>query len=119
MPNTSTRVVSLNFRDALRKSTDSQLREFFVRLSSYFDRMPSSAWNQLRRDPTHATRPWGPVLVLLEDMLRANAPIEEVLEFNRIVETYLRIKAEIVQLPAVAAQIEAEENAPISFRKEA
>jgi hypothetical protein len=119
MPNTSTRVVSLNFRDALRKSTDTQLREFFVRLSGYFDRMPSSAWAQLRRDPTHATRPWGLVLVLLEDLLRANAPLEEVLEFNRIVETYLRIKAELYQLPVVAAQIEAEENAPVAFRKAA
>lgn len=117
MPNTSTRANSLNFRDMLRREHDAKLREFFVRLSSYFDRRPSAQWHQVCRDPTHAIRPWGPVLVLLEDLLRANAPLEEVLEFNRIVETYLRIKAEIVQLPAVAAQIEAEENAPISFRK--
>jgi hypothetical protein len=119
MPNTSTRAVSLNFRDQLRKEYDGQLRAFFVRLSSYFDRLPSTAWNQLRRDPTHARRPWGPVIVLLDDLLRANAPIEQVLEFTAILESYIRIRSEQYQLPASSAQIEAEENAPLTLRKAA
>jgi hypothetical protein len=119
MPNTSTRVVSLNFRDALRKSTDTQLREFFVRLSGYFDRLPSRLWIEIRRDLAYARRPWGPVLVLLDDLLRADAPLEEVLEFTAILETYLRIRYEQYQLPATSAQIEAEENAPLTLRKAA
>jgi len=119
MPNTFTRVVSLNFRDQLRKSTDDDLRAYFVRVSRHFVRRPSDMWNQVCRDPTHARRPWGPTIVLLEDVLRAGAPIEEVLEFNAIIENYLRIKSELFLLPAVAAQIEAEENAPLILRKAA
>jgi hypothetical protein len=119
MPNTSTRVVSLNFRDRLRKEADAKLREFFVRGSSYFDRRPSAAWHQVCRDLAYARRPWGPVLVLLDDLLRADAPLEEVLEFTAILETYLRIRYEQYQLPATSAQIEAEENAPLTLRKAA
>ncbi len=106
--------VSLKFRDRLRVEFDGRFRDAFLRISREFDRLPTRAWNELRRDPTRNDRPWGRLLRTIDEAVRADAPIEPMLELPALLEAYIRIRFEQHQLPANSAQIEAEENFPVA-----
>ena len=105
MPTTLNRAISLNFRDSLRREYDVALRTVFVRLSRHFDQLPSRAWNELRRDPASAARPWGTFLVLIDDAIRAGAYEDEVREIPAILEAYIATRCSMRELTPVGARV--------------
>jgi hypothetical protein len=110
-------VVSLKFRDRLRIEFDKAFRDCFIRVSCDFKPLPTPTWKEMRRDPIRNDRPWGRLLRTIDEAVRDGAPLEPLLELPGILESYIRIRYEQHQLPTVAAQIEAEEDASLSLRK--
>lgn len=112
-------VASLKFRDRLRIEFDGRFRDCFLKVSGYFTDPLTVAWKEIRRDAIRSFRPWSLLLRTIDEAVRMGATLDSLLELSSILETYIRIRYEQYQLPTVAAQIEAEENAPVSFRRAA
>ena len=96
------RTVSLKFRDRLRIEFDGYFRDCFIKVSGDFDKLPSRAWNELRRDATRNDRPWARLLRTIDEACRAGADEETLLELPALLSAY--IFARRAQLDLTPAQ---------------
>jgi hypothetical protein len=79
----------LRFRDRLRIEYDDAFRTALIRISGHFDKLPSRAWNEIRRDSALADRPWARLLRTIDEACLAGAEEETLLELPAVLTAYI------------------------------
>lgn len=100
------RGVSLAFRDRLRIEFDNYFRDAFIRVSGNFTKLPTRAWNELRRDSTRNDRPWARLLRTIDEACFAGASEDALLELPALLSAYIyarRAQCELTPAQGVVA----------------
>jgi hypothetical protein len=92
---------TLQFRDRLRIEYDGAFRDALIKISGNFERLPTRAWNELRRDDTRCDRPWARLLRTIDEACLAGAEEEVLLELPAILTAYIYARrAQLERTPA-------------------
>lgn len=97
--------VTLWFRDRLRIDFDEQFRTALVRISGNFEKAPTRAWKEIRRDSVRATRPWALLLRTIDEACRAGATEESLLELPALLTSYIYARREQLDLTPAEAVV--------------
>jgi hypothetical protein len=96
--------VVLRFRDKLRIEYDDAFRTAFIHISGAFEKLPTRAWNEIRRDSTRNDRPWGRLLRTVDEACVAGASEDALLELPALLTSYIYARrAQLRPTPAGGA----------------